>query len=75
MGIALGVKTEFELKKSLIKIPDLINYLKTNNYPGCGIIDEYLFSSVPIIKAFQKENLIPAIGLPITINEQLIFSF
>lgn len=75
MGIALGVKTEFELKKSLIKIPDLINYLKSNNYPGCGIIDEYLFSSVPLIKAFQKENLIPVIGLPITINDQLIYLF
>ncbi len=75
MGIALGVKTEFELKKSLIRIPDLIEYLKTNNYPGCGIIDEYLFSSVPIIKAFQKENLTPIVGLPITLNNDLIYLY
>ena len=75
MGIALGVKTEFELKKSLIRINDLVTFLKESNALGCGIIDEYLFSSIPVIKAFQKENLTPAIGLPITLNEQTIYLF
>ena len=75
MSIALGIKTEYELKNSLIKIPDLINYLTINNYPGCGILDEYLYSAIPFIKACEKANLKPVIGLPININDHLIYLY
>ena len=39
----LKVTSEYSLLKSLIKIPDLIKYLKENNIKSCALVDDELF--------------------------------
>ena len=42
MFIPLGIKTDYELLDSLIKLPDLITFLKEKNIKALGIIDNNL---------------------------------
>ena len=46
MFIPLGIKSDYSLLKSLIKIPDLIEYLKKHNITACGLLDDNLFGSI-----------------------------
>ena len=69
MYIPLGCKTDFSLLKSLIKIPDLLSFLKSRNVDACGILDDNLFSSIPFYKACEKEGIKPIIGLKIMVNK------
>ena len=42
MLIPLGIKTDYELLDSVIKLPDLITFLKEKNIKALGIIDNNL---------------------------------
>ena len=44
MFTPLGIKTDYSLLKSLIKVEDLVLYAKNNNYKSIGILDDNLFS-------------------------------
>ena len=39
----LYIKTDYSLLSSLIKIDNLINYLKKYNITSCAIVDDNLF--------------------------------
>ena len=46
MYIPLGIKSDYSLLQSLIKIPELITYLKEHNITACGLLDDNLFGSM-----------------------------
>ena len=75
MYIPLGIKTDYSLLKSLIKIDPLINYLKDHNINTCGILDENLFSSMCFYDTCQKNDLKPIIGLIINLENAKIYLY
>ena len=75
MYIPLGIKTDYSLLKSLIKIEPLINYLKDQNINTCGILDENLFSSMCFYDTCKKNDLKPIIGLIINLENAKIYLY
>ena len=59
MHIPLKVTTDYTLLKSLIKIPDLISFLREKNITACGICDENLYGVLDFYFSCKKnKNLI-----------------
>ena len=75
MFIPLGVKTDYSLMNSLIKVEDLIVYLKNNNITACGILDDNLFSSMNFYNSCLKNDIKPIIGLVVKIGENKIYLY
>ena len=75
MYIPLGIKTDYSLLQSLIKIPDLINILKEHNVTACGILDDNLFGSMCFYNSCINNDIKPIIGLSISINEYKIYLY
>ncbi len=75
MYIPLYIKTDYSLLSSLIKIDELINYLKKLNINACAIVDNNLFGTMEIINKFNKNNIKPIIGLEINYNNKIILLY
>ena len=75
MFTPLGIKTDYSLLKSLIKVEDLVLYAKNNNYQALGILDDNLFSSHMFYNLCIKNNIKPIIGLDIKVEERRIFLY
>jgi len=73
--IPLGIKTDYSLLKSLIKIPDLIEYAKKNNITTLGILDDNLYSSMCFYDSCIKNDIKPIIGLNINISTGKIYLY
>ena len=68
MYTPLYIKTDYSLLSSLIKIDDLVSYLKKYNLKSCAIVDDNLFGTMEFIKKLTKENIKPIIGLDIKLD-------
>ncbi|MGN1370853.1 MAG: DNA polymerase III subunit alpha [Candidatus Coprovivens sp.] len=68
MYVPLGIKTDYSLLKSLIKIQDLIVYLNEHNITAAGILDDNLFGCMCFYNACKKNNIKPIIGLNVTLS-------
>lgn len=75
MYIPLGIKTDYSLLKSLIKVEDLISYAKNNGLSAIGILDDNLCSSHIFYKKCIENNIKPIIGLDITIENIRLFLY
>lgn len=75
MFIPLGVKTDFSLLKSLIKIEDYILYAKNHDLMTIGILDDNLNSSYSFYQEAKKNNIKPIIGLEINVEEIKIYLY
>lgn len=75
MYTPLGIKTDYSLLKSLIKIEDLILYAKENGYTSLGILDDNLCGSHTFIKACNKNNIKGIVGLDIMISDHRLFLY
>lgn len=75
MYIPLCVKTDYSLLQSLIKVKDLVNYLKENNFSACAIVDNHLYGIIDFYFACKNNNIKPIIGLDITINRNHIYLY
>ncbi|MBQ6841045.1 MAG: DNA polymerase III subunit alpha [Bacilli bacterium] len=73
--IPLKVTTEYSLLKSLIKIPDLINFLVQNNINACGICDDEMFGAMEFYLKCKEKNIKPLIGLDIVIDGAHIYLY
>ena len=71
----LGIKTDYSLLKSLIKIPDLISFSVANNIEVLGILDENLFGSIEFYDACIKNNIKPIIGLDTLVNNLHLYLY
>ena len=69
MQIPLRVITDYSLLKSLIKVPDLINFLVEKDIKVCGICDENLSGSIYFYDLCLSNNIKPLIGLSIKIDD------
>lgn len=75
MYIPLGIKTDYSLLQSLIKLEDLVLYAKNNNKSVLGILDDNLCSSHMFYKKCVENNIKPIIGLDITIDNYRLFLY
>ncbi len=75
MFIPLGIKSDYSLLKSLIKIPDLIKYLVEHNIPACGLLDENLFGSMCFYNECLNNKIKPIIGLIIKIGNNTVYLY
>ncbi len=75
MHIPLKVTTDYTLLKSLIKIPDLISFLREKNISACGICDENLYGVLDFYFSCKKNNIKPIIGLNVKLNNLDIYLY
>ncbi len=75
MYAPLKVTTDYSLLQSLIKIPDLINFLHDNNINACAVVDDTLSSSIEFYQTALKNNIKPIIGLSIILNNLEIYLY
>jgi len=75
MFIPLGVKTDYSLLKSLIRIPNLMEYLRNKQITACGILDENLYGSMAFYDSCLKNNIKPIIGLIIPFRDNKIYLY
>ena len=75
MYISLGIKSDYSLLKSLIKISDLITFLKDNNITTCGILDDNLFSSMCFYNSCVSNGIKPIIGLDVPLSNGRIYLY
>ena len=75
MYIPLGVKTDYSLLKSLIRIPELIKYLNNKNITAAAILDDNLFGCMCFYNECLKNNIKPIIGLNVKINTGNIYLY
>lgn len=75
MFFPLTFKTEYSLLTSVIKIKDLITFLKKHNITACGIIDNNLFYVMDFYNSCLENNIKPIIGLEIEINNFPIYLY
>lgn len=75
MHIPLKVTTDYTLLKSLIKIPDLISFLREKNITACGICDENLYGLLDFYFSCKKNNIKPIIGLNVKLDNLDIYLY
>ena len=75
MHVPLKVVTDYTLLKSLIKIPDLINFLLDRNITACGICDENLYGVLDFYFSCKKNNIKPIIGLNVKIDNLDVYLY
>ena len=75
MYIPLGVKTDYSILSSLIKIEDLINKAKELNYKAIGIVDDNLSYAIEFYNIAIKNNIKPIIGLEVKIDNKKIYLY
>ncbi len=75
MYVPLGVKTDYSLLKSLIKIPELMTFLNKHNISTIGILDDNLFGTMCFYEECNKNNIKPIVGLKILLNDNPIYLY
>ena len=75
MYIPIGIKSDYSLLQSLIKIPELIEYLKANSITACGLLDDNLFGSMNFYNSCLSNGIKPIIGLKVKINDYYIYLY
>ena len=75
MYIPLGIKTDYSLLKSLIRIPELIKFLCDKNITAAAILDDNLFGSMCFYNECIKNSIKPIIGLNVKINTGNIYLY
>lgn len=75
MFVNLGIKTDFSLFKSLIKLNDLFEFARRNNITHLGILDDNLNSSHLFLEGCKKNSIKGVIGLDKTIDNTRLFLY
>ena len=66
--IPLNVKTHYELLSSLIKIDELIEFIKKSELDAVGITDSNMFGCMEFINSCTKSGIKPIVGIPVNID-------
>lgn len=75
MLVPLKVVSDYSILKSLIKIDELILYLKKHNISACALVDDNLFGSIEFFNKCIKNNIKPIIGLEVIINNYHLYLY
>ena len=71
----LGIKSDYSILKSLIKIDDLVSFCVNNKTLFACLIDDNLFSSIEFYDKCLKNNIKPVIGLDVILEDKHIYLF
>src|SRR5574344_1977898 len=71
----LYIKTNYSLLSSMIKIDELIEYAKKNNYNALTITDNNMYGVMEFYNACKLSNIKPIIGLEVTIDDNIIILY
>ena len=75
MYIPMFIKTDYSLLNSLIKVSDLIKFIKNNGYFSCAIVDDNLSYAMEFYKEAIKNDIKPIIGLEVEIDSKKIYLY
>lgn len=75
MFTPLGIKTDYSLLKSLIKVDDYVSYGINHDLNTLGILDNNLCSSHIFYELCKKNSIKPIIGLDIIVDNYHIFLY
>ena len=75
MFVPLGIRTDYSLLQSLIKMPILFAYLKQHNLSTCAILDDNLFGSMAFYKGCLANDIKPIIGLKVYLQENYFYLY
>lgn len=73
--VPLGIKTDYSLLKSLIKIDSLIDYIKEQKINTIGILDNNLFGCMEFYFKCKKNKIKPIIGIEIKYNNYIVYLY
>lgn len=73
--VPLNLKTEYSLLSSLIKIPKLIEFAKTNHIDTLTITDNNMFGVMEFYEACKQNAIKPIIGLDVLLEEKHIILY
>lgn len=71
----LGIKTEYSLLNSMIKINDLVKFAKENHIKALSITDDNMCGVMEFYKACINNDIKPIIGLEIKIENKKIILY
>ena len=75
MYYPLGIKTDYSMMQSLIRIDELISYAQNNQVNTLGILDNNLCSAHSFYEKCVSSNIKPIIGVDITIEDSHIYLY
>lgn len=75
MIIPIKITTEYSLLKSLIKIPNLIQFLCAHQIPACGICDDELFGWMEFYLKCEANHIKPLLGMEVTIDDHIYYLY
>lgn len=75
MYVPLKVTTDYTLLKSMIKIEELISFLKEQQITACGICDTNLYGIMQFYDACKENEIKPVIGLEIPFLEKNFYCY
>ena len=75
MYVPLGIKSDYSILQSLVKIKDLVNFLKKHDITACALIDNHLFGVMDFYNTCLNNGIKPIIGLDVEINNQHIYLY
>lgn len=75
MFTPLGIKTDYSILKSLIKIEDYIKYGRDNKLSILGILDNNLCSSHTFYNLCKNNNIKPIIGVSLNIDNYELYLY
>ena len=75
MYIPLYNKSNYTLLSSLLRVEDLVSFALEKNISQMAITDTNMYATMIFIKACEKENIKPIIGLEVRLNNFIIVLF
>ena len=75
MFIPLKVVSDYSLLKSIIKIDQLILFLKKHNITTCALVDENLYGAMEFFNKCKKNDIKPIIGLDLNVNNKRVYLY
>ena len=75
MFVPLKITSEYTLLKSMIKLEELVIFLKKNNITSCALVDENLYGCMDFYNKMKSNDIKPIIGLNIKIDNKDIYLY
>ncbi len=75
MYTPLGIKTDYSILSSLIKIKDLMKFAVDNHFDSLGILDDNLNSSHVFLNECKKNNIKGIVGLDFLVEDKHIYLY
>ena len=75
MYIPLGIKTDYSLLSSLIKIKELPPFFAAKNINTLGILDDNLWGVIEFYDTCVATNIKPIVGLKVLIDEKSVYLY